>query len=307
MLRLSPGIVAATLATLLLGFVAGCLWAVDWQPLYGQSPADSLAVADAGSELFDKVRRERSLSIGVNTSATPFAMRTRDGGWIGIDVEIARLLGKELGVEIELVDVPTAERFEALKSGRVDLVIAAATRTPRRALEVNFSRPYLTFSQAALVRKDRIPATRTQEERGSGPSFDRWSDLGKLSGIELGVKADTTPEELARRHFPLARVRPYPTLEEAIEAMLRGDVGAVAHDGPFIEAWLLANSNLRFKVEPLLGASTTEHLGIAMRKGDLEFLTWLNLFVEEADASGELTKIRNHYLGDDGWVEQVER
>ncbi len=305
--RPSFPIAGATLLTLAIGFVAGCFWATArWKPLFGQAPGDSLPVAETDSPLFAKIQSERSLTIGINSDAPPFSMRTRDGEMIGIDVELARLLGRELGVEVELVALESKDRFAALLDGRIDLLAAAVTRTPERGLQVNFSRPYLTFSQAALVRKDLLPNNDPTSEVGSGPSFERWSDLAKLPGLTLGVKKNTHPEEHCRKAFPLATIVGFPSMLDAVAALQRGEVGAVAHDGPFIEAWILTHGSQRFKFKPLLGASTTEHLGLAIRKGDLEFLTWLNLFVEEVGASGRLNEIRNHYLGNDGWASKVD-
>lgn len=305
--RPSFSIASATLLTLAIGFVAGCFWATArWQPLFGQAPGDSLPVVETDSPLFAKIQRERSLTIGLNSDAPPFSMRTRDGQLIGIDVELARLLGRELGVEVELVPLESKDRFDALLDGRVDLLAAAVTRTPARGLQVNFSRPYLKFSQAALVRRELLPNDDPTSEVGSGPSFERWSDLAQLPALKLGVKVGTHPEEHCRTAFPLATIVGFPSMLEAVAALQRGEVGAVAHDGPFIEAWILTHGSQRFKLKPLLGAATTEHLGLAIRKGDLEFLTWLDLFVEEVSASGRLDKIRNHYLADDGWAARVE-
>lgn len=305
--RPSFPIAIATLITLVVGFAAGCFWATArWEPLYGQAPGDSLPIVTAGSALFTKIQNERSLTIGVNSDAPPLSMQTRDGQLIGIDVEIARMIGQELGVAVELVRLTSSERFDALLEGRVDLLVAAVTRTPERGLLVDFSKPYLVFSQAALIRKDLLPNYDPASEVGSGPSFERWSDLGKVPGLKLGVKTDTQPETLARKSFPLATVVGFPSVLDAVKALQRGEVGAVAHDGPFIEAWILTHGSQRFKLKPLLGASTTEHLGIAIRKGDLEFLAWLDLFVEEAAARGSLSTIRNHYLSNDGWAKNVD-
>lgn len=295
-------------STLCMGFVLGCMWAArEWTPLFGQAGGepDSVSLVAAGSPLFEKIERDRVLRVGIAADAPPFSMKTKAGEPIGIDIELARLLGRSLGCRVELVDLASEERATALLEGRVDLVLAAFTRTIERGLLVDFSRPYLSFSQAALIRKDRL-RTSGDDARDTTKPLREWTDLARLGALRIGVKEGTLPARLARERFPLALIVEFPSVTEAADALIGGRVDAISHDGPFIDAWMLANGARRFQVESLRGAGTRENIAAAVRRGDPSFLRWLDLFFEEIEADGRLQEIHNHYLVQSGWAEHVE-
>jgi polar amino acid transport system substrate-binding protein len=253
------------------------------------------------SEYWSKVRKGK-LKVVIGRDLPPFAMK-KGAKRSGFDVELAQLLGKTLGLEIEFIELPTDMILAAVSGLRPkgDIAIANITRTALRAVEVNFTQPYLTVSQAAVVDKRLISQERDRAEIQTN-TFDSYSDLAKLRGIKIGVKAKTAPEAYAQSFFPNSRVVSFETLEKAFEALKAGKIQAVTHDDPAIRLWDRQNTKLRFRFATLLKASTEDAICMAIRKGDLEFLLWLNTFIQELQGNGALRALRNKYIVNMTWI-----
>uniref|UniRef100_UPI00397F1E0A transporter substrate-binding domain-containing protein n=1 Tax=Salmonella sp. s58760 TaxID=3159708 RepID=UPI00397F1E0A len=106
------------------------------------------------------------------------------GEFEGLEIDIARKIADELGVEIEFTPVTAQTRGPLLDNGQVDMVIATFTITEERKLLYNFTTPYYTDAVGLLVNKD------------SG--IKTFTDLdGKTIGVAQGSITRTLISELA--------------------------------------------------------------------------------------------------------------
>jgi polar amino acid transport system substrate-binding protein len=110
----------------------------------------SVASASAQTSVLDTIKQRKKVQIGVLYDAPPFGMLDSDMQPTGYDVDAARLLAKDLGVELELVQVTIPNRIPYLVSSRVDLVMASFSVTPERALSIDFSSPYGVLRQVIM-------------------------------------------------------------------------------------------------------------------------------------------------------------
>ena len=164
-------------------------------------------------------------------------------------------------------------------------------RTVQRALLVNFSTPYFEVSQAALVRRDKVPA-----------DAKAYFDLLEIKSLRLGVRAGTTHEDFARQLFPATAIKLYPTAAAAAEAVVRGEVDAMVADSPFVRVWHNTHVEHYTAVTALLEPVTREFYAFAIRKGDADFLSWLNVFVEEIKSDGTLDLLVHEYFEQMAWA-----
>jgi polar amino acid transport system substrate-binding protein len=75
---------------------------------------------------------------------------------VGYDVDLPRVLANDLGVKLELVAIDASQGPQLLSTGAIDIVMSGAVVTAARAMEVEFTRPYLQQTVAFVVR-DRSP------------------------------------------------------------------------------------------------------------------------------------------------------
>jgi ABC-type amino acid transport substrate-binding protein len=85
----------------------------------------------------------------------PFAMKTADGGWEGLGIDLWRAVASELGVDFELREYATIGQVaDAVKKGEIDVIPVAAV-TPEREVFLDFSNHYLRSGLATAVRAER--------------------------------------------------------------------------------------------------------------------------------------------------------
>lgn len=246
--------------------------------------------ADAGQ--IERIRDRGELVVSLNKGYPPFSMIV-EGRLRGLDVDIAALLADYLGVRVKFVQPETYDlQIPTLLSGEADIIIAAMTRTVDRGLKVNFTNPYFEISQAALVMRELVK-----------PGAESYFDLLQIEGLLLGVKAGTTHERFARELFADSAIRLYPTADAAAEAMVAGKVNAMVADSPFIKVWKEAHPEHYLKFQALLAPVTKEHYSFAVRKGDSDFLNWLNLFIDQIKADGTLAFLVHEYFEQMPWLE----
>ncbi|MFG3225555.1 glutamate ABC transporter substrate-binding protein [Kitasatospora sp. NPDC048194] len=108
------------------------------------------------------IKAKHSLVIGVDQNSYRWGSRNPNTGQIeGFDIDLARAIGTAImgnQGQVVLKPVATADRVDAVKNGRVDLIVRTMTVTCDRMKDVAFSTPYFSISQRVLVPK-ASPAT----------------------------------------------------------------------------------------------------------------------------------------------------
>ncbi|MCE4604840.1 MAG: ABC transporter substrate-binding protein [Aeropyrum sp.] len=227
---------AALIVGAALGAVASTLLAET--PQENEEPAGEAAVtatpSQAASELsefcsvgyglLDKIKERGVLRVGTSADWPPYEYIDSEGNFAGIDIELAKRIAEGLGVELEIVDMKFAALFQAVQSGKVDLVIADVAMKPERLQAVDFTIPYRCETSKVIIVKS-----------GDAQSY---SGYDWLAGKKIGVQAATVEEELATKYFGdkaeiVAFDRVYPEMTLAlktgrIDAMVTApDVGEV--------------------------------------------------------------------------------
>jgi len=313
----------AALSSLLV-LASGCALFVRPQPAQPQPQAAeaevhavSVASIDSGaipaglSPYWDLVRAGGPLRVGINRAYPPFGVPTDPAKLqpgepalplAGFDVDLALHLGQTLGVPVELVPIRSQEAAERLRDQSIDLALAGLTRTVQRAAQVNFSAPYLTVSQAALVERHLAEGARGTDEERRRDTLASYLDLRGVTGISIGVARGTRPHRLAASNFPDAKIVAYPSIEEASRALVAGDVNAIVHDDPYVRVWAMFHPGQAGRFRALLEPATAEPICIAMRKGDLEFLRFLDAYAGEVAQDGTVDRLYRRHFVQGAWL-----
>ncbi|HVO94130.1 MAG TPA: ABC transporter substrate-binding protein, partial [Terriglobales bacterium] len=175
---------------------AGQEMVYNMRPLLTASDAHSVKVTALGDEVekprgsvIDSIKRRGVLRVAVFAYRLPYVLVNRERSLVGLDVEMAQLLARDLGVKIEFVELEDPTLLpRLLANGRVDIAMAGIAVTPERASEMLFSEPYLDETLAFIV-KDHL-----REE------FSTWANIRDLGSMR--VKAPNLPyyiDQLKRR------------------------------------------------------------------------------------------------------------
>ncbi|HFI0555573.1 TPA: transporter substrate-binding domain-containing protein [Streptococcus suis] len=213
------------------------------------------------------------LRVGVKQDVPNFGYKNPDSGeFEGMEIDIARKIADELGVDIEFTPVTAQTRGPLLDNGQVDLVIATFTITEERKLLYNFTTPYYTDAVGFLVNKD------------SG--IKTFTDLnGKTIGVAQGSITRTLISELADKYgiaVNFAELGSYPELSVSLRAH-RTDAFSV--DQSILSGYIGSKSEL---MDYSFSAS---NYGIATKLSNTELNDYLNSLVEKWTSDGSLQAI----------------
>jgi polar amino acid transport system substrate-binding protein len=119
----------------------------------------------ASAATLEEIQQRGSLVVGVKQDGLLWGQLNPATGRIeGLEPDLAQRMADELGVKLELVGILTSERVEAVRDGRVDVLIATLSDTPERAAQLDLVAPHYYSSGANLL---------TRKKDG----FKAWSDL----------------------------------------------------------------------------------------------------------------------------------
>lgn len=240
----------------------------DVEPVYRGPSVDTLAT----------VRKRGRLRVGV-VAVEPMVMFDAKGGLAGYSIDLARRLADDIGVGVDFVPTSWVSVIPDLLEHQFDVIVTGLWMTAPRALVVNYSVP-------TAVEGVHLIASRSRAGRAS-----TLADYNQ-AGITLAVFADTVQEQLARRHFPQA------TLLRVSE----GDELAPVRDGrahaalvPSLAPEALVARDADGLYLPLARPIARTSTALAIRKGDADFLNFLNTWIELQREQGWLEERARHW------------
>ena len=251
--------------------------------------ADDIELARK-STLNDIVKRGE-LRVGFEAGYLPFEMADKKGNFIGFDIDMAKEMAKAMGVKFVPVNTAWDGIIPALITKKFDIIISGMTITQERNLKVNFADPYIIVGQTILLNK---------KHEGQVTSYKDLNDPKYTVTSKLG----TTGEQAIKRMIPKANYKSFEVESEAALEVLTGKADATIYDLPFCATFMAqqGEGNLIFLDEPF----TYEPLAWAIRKGDPDFLNWLNNFLRQVKNDGRYDRIYQRWIKSTDWIKEID-
>ena len=136
-----------------------------------------------GGKTLAALRERGSLKVGFS-GFIPWAMKNTNDEWVGFEIDVAKKLARDLGLELEMVPTAWGRIIPALLNDEFDIIIAGMSVTPQRAKEVTFSDPY-EYSKMVLLLNSRIQASSLRELNQPAYRFVGWVGSTPLTLTEL--------------------------------------------------------------------------------------------------------------------------
>ena len=233
------------------------------------APAPAQNSFPAGSTMA-ALQERGSLKVGVKFDQPLFGEKQLSGEVTGLDVEMAKIIAAELGIDagkVEFQEAASKNREPFLQQGTVDLVIATYTINDARKAIVDFAGPYYVTGQSLMVRKDD-EAIKAKED---------------LAGKTVCSVTGSTPLERIKTEAPQAKVIEFDTYGKCATAVENRQADAVTTDEAILLG-LVSKNEAAFKV---VGEQFSEEpYGVGLKKGDDAFRTFLNDTIEGAYQDG---------------------
>lgn len=221
---------------------------------------------------------EGKLTMATNAYFQPYEYYEGDK-IVGIDAEIAQAIADKLGLELVISDMAFDSILTAVSNGSADLGLAGMTITEDRLKSVNFSISYAKGVQAIIV-KDDSAIKSVDDLYADGASY------------KVGVQLGTTGDIYCTDDFGSERVTSFMTGNEAVNALLGGDVNCVIIDNEPAKAFVAKNAGLKI----LETAYADEDYAACVSKENPELLKAVDTAIAELIADGTIDKIIAKYI-----------
>lgn len=232
----------------------------------------SMAACSGGSD--GMTIEKGKLIMSTNAEFPPYEMTTDDGGFAGIDIEIAQAIAKKLGLELVIDDMDFNAALLAVQQGKSDMVMAGVTVDPDRQKVMDFSNSYATGVQVIIVKED------------SNVTADTLGDF------MIGTQKGTTSDIYCSDDFGAEHVTTYDSSITAVQALINGQVDCVVVDNAPAQELVKANPGLKILETEYI----TENYAIGFNKGNTQLQEAVNKALAELTADGTIQKIIDKYI-----------
>lgn len=221
----------------------------------------------------------------------PWVMADKEGVLSGFSVDIAEQLAADLEVDLAFVQTSYPELIPSLSSGECDVIPSGLAPTIDRALFVHFSQPTALHDITVVTTK--------------APDA-KWSKTEDLdaAGVTIGAVAGSAELQDAKRIFPKATVQEIATPEELGTALAEGKVNAVIAASPLPALFVKTGGGSLVRFDAPVN---TRGEAFAVRRGDLEFLAYLNTWIQAHTYDGWLPAKRTYWFEQMPWLDTGKR
>lgn len=196
------------------------------------SSSSSTDTAKTTDDSLKKVKEKGTLVVGLSADYPPYEFTTKQDGkteYVGIDIQIAKKLAKDLGVKLVIKNMNFDSLLVALEIGKIDTIISAMNPTEERRKSVDFSNIYYSGGKYIVInKKDK----------------SKYTSKESFKGQTVGAQNGTLEYNLIKQQFPGATVKGLAKLNNLIIALQSGKVSGVLMEEPTAKAYVQNNPNL---------------------------------------------------------------
>ncbi|WP_199085821.1 transporter substrate-binding domain-containing protein [Bosea sp. ASV33] len=240
-----------------------------------------LSAISASADTLDEIMARKKILVAIDLGNPPHGMMDAAFKPTGSDVETAQLLAKDLGVELEIVQVSTPNRVQYLMAKKADVVISALSITDERKKVIDFSTAYAELQCVVAAPK--------------AMQVSSYSDLGGKGGISV-TRGTVNDQELTRgtanvKDVTITRFEDDPTSTTAITS---GQLKIYATSLPLLNQLRKDNPQLDLDTKFVMKGFP---LGVALRKNEPKLKAKLDEWVTANLKNGKLVDIYQRYHG----------
>ncbi len=239
--------------------------------------------------VLDEVQDRGTLKVGLGLF-DPWTACNADGELVGFEIDVAKKLAGDMGVEVEFVRTNWNYVMSALIAEDFDAIVSGMTMLSSRNLRINFTSTY---------NHSGIYVVANMEQTADLETLEDYNNSDVTFATRRGFSAIPRIENI----FPDAMILLYDTDTEVIEAVVNGVADAAAAYATTRLTWVEENPDTLHL--PFDEPFSREPAAMAVRKGDLDILNFLNSWITINQANGWLEQRRQYWFDTLEWRDQV--
>jgi polar amino acid transport system substrate-binding protein len=227
-------------------------------------------------ETLDKIKDNGKVVIGLSADYAPYEFHAVIDGKdevVGFDIDLAKEVAKDMGVDYEIKEMEFDPLIGALKAGQIDMIISGMNPDEERKKQIDFSDIYYEAKHGVLVKAG---------------DKDKYKKVEDLYGKKIGAQLGSTQEKIAQEKIKDADLQLLANVNNLILELKTGKVNAVITEEPVANMAIKTNPDLvlsDIKFEDEGGGNA-----IGIRKNSPKLLEQLNKTIKRLKDSGELDK-----------------
>lgn len=215
------------------------------------------------NKVLNKIKDSGKLVVGTSADYPPYEFHKMDGGKdtiVGFDMEIAKEIASDLGVELKIVDIEFNGLLAALGAGKVDMIVAGMSPNKERKESVDFSDIYYKAEHSVVMRKDEAGSIKTTDDLA-----------GKVIGVQLGSIQEGVAETNITNAKEIKKVSKIPDL---VLMLKNNKIDAIVMEVPVAEAY--TNDIEDIDMTELTLQDEEGGSAVATKKNNQEFVNKIN-------------------------------
>ncbi|WP_317366874.1 transporter substrate-binding domain-containing protein [uncultured Tyzzerella sp.] len=229
-----------------------------------------------------KIKERGHLIIGTSADYAPREFHMVIDGKdtiVGYDIDIAKEIAKDMGVELKIKDMSFEGLLPALNAEHVDMVVAGMVPTPERLEAVDFS---ITYGKSTDVNDGQKLVIKTKDK-------DLYTSIESLTDKKLGVQKSGLQEQIAKSQVSNAKIIYLTKIPNMVMDLKMGKVDAIILASDVAKNYVNKNPDLYITDIPL--TQETKGTGIAFKKGNSQLVKQTNSTLERLMSDGSMDTI----------------
>ncbi len=227
----------------------------------------------------DKIISSGKIVVGTSADYPPyefFLMNDKENELVGLDIDIANVIAKELGVKIVIKNLVFHKLFSVLEKGEVDMLIAGLNPTYARTRIADFSDIYYKAIQNLVIKKD---------------DKEKIAFLKDLRGMTVGTQKGSIQSEMVPTQIAGAKFMYFDSIPDLIKNLKEGVLDAVIMEKPVANSYVKRHKDL-ISIECLSSGTDDSPLGsaIAVKKGNIQLLNRINDIIRKLEKEDKINE-----------------
>ncbi len=229
---------------------------------------------DDESPKIKEIKQAGKIVLGTSADYPPYEFHKEIDGKdtiVGFDIEIAKEIAKDLGVELEIKDMDFDGLLLALNAEKVDFVIAGMTPKPER--DVEFSKIYYKALQGILIHAD---------------NKDVYKTVDDLTGKRIGAQKGAIQEDLAKEEIKDLKLKALAKIPDLVLEVKHKKIDALVIEMPVAEAYAANNDDLFLMSVELIDEEGGS--AVAAKRGEKGLIDFANKTLDRLEEDGSIEK-----------------
>ncbi|KEQ11994.1 cyclohexadienyl dehydratase [Endozoicomonas montiporae] len=233
------------------------------------------------SSKLQSILKSGELRVGTTGDWDPMTVRNpATNQYQGFDIDLARELAKDMGVELKLVPADWKTLVNGLKANKYDMT-TSASKNMKRATVAGFSDSYFSVGTVPVTQKKYLD------------KYRHWSDINQ-SGVRVAVTLGTVFEQEAREYFPDATIRTVEAPARDFQELLSGrsEVAVTSN----LEARKLVAKYPNLAIVPVSKPRKAKQLSIMLPQDDQVWINYINHWIEMKETQGFFDQLEDKWM-----------